>query len=61
MLSVHNSHMYMQVMRDIRKHLAGGTFREFREMFARTYVPTQKVLEGRRTSTLAASQGAAAA
>jgi queuine tRNA-ribosyltransferase len=47
MLSVHNSYMYMKVMRDIRQHIASGTFREFREMFARTYIPTQKVLAGR--------------
>jgi queuine tRNA-ribosyltransferase len=48
MLSVHNSHMYMKVMQDIRRTLADGTFGEFREMFARTYVPTQKVLAGRQ-------------
>ena len=47
MLSVHNSYMFMKVMRDIRAHIASGTFREFREEFARTYVPTQKVLAGR--------------
>jgi queuine tRNA-ribosyltransferase len=55
MLSVHNSYMYMKVMRDIREHLAAGTFREFREMFARTYIPTQKVLAGRNVTSLAAS------
>jgi queuine tRNA-ribosyltransferase len=53
MLSVHNSFMYMKVMRDIRAHLAAGTFREFREMFARTYIPTQKVLAGRKLSAIA--------
>jgi queuine tRNA-ribosyltransferase len=52
MLSVHNSFMYMKVMRDIRRHLADGTFAEFREMFARTYIPTQKVLAGRRDHAL---------
>jgi queuine tRNA-ribosyltransferase len=50
MLSVHNSYMYMKVMRDIRHHLAHGTFGEFRDQFARTYVPTQKVLAGRQTA-----------
>lgn len=49
MLSVHNSYMYMKVMRDIRAHLAAGTFPEFREEFARRYVPTQRVLAGRAT------------
>lgn len=48
MLSVHNSHMYMKVMEDIRHHIAGGTFGEFREKFVRTYVPSQKVLAGRQ-------------
>lgn len=48
MVSVHNSFMYMKVMEDIRRHLAAGTFKEFREEFARTYIPTQKVLAGRK-------------
>ena len=49
MVSVHNSYMYMKVMRDIREHLAAGTFKEFREEFVRNYIPTQKVLAGRNT------------
>jgi queuine tRNA-ribosyltransferase len=47
MLSVHNSHMYLQVMADIRAHLSTGTFREFREQFVANYAPTQRVLMGR--------------
>jgi queuine tRNA-ribosyltransferase len=47
MLSVHNSHMYMKVMEDIRKHIAAGTFSEFRREFEAHYIPTQKVLAGR--------------
>jgi queuine tRNA-ribosyltransferase len=47
MLSVHNSHMFLQVMTDIRKHLAAGTFAEFRREFVGQYVPTQRVLAGR--------------
>lgn len=47
MLSVHNSHMYLKVMADIRHHIGAGTFKEFREEFGRTYIPTQKVLAGR--------------
>lgn len=47
MLSVHNSHMYMKVMADIRKHIAEGTFQEFREDFEGHYIPTAKVLAGR--------------
>jgi hypothetical protein len=47
--------MYMKVMEDIRRHIAAGTFKEFREQFARTYVPTQKVLAGREGAMDAAS------
>lgn len=51
MLSVHNSHMYLRVMRDIREHLRQGTFSAFREEMANTYVPTLKVLAGRNRET----------
>ena len=44
MLSVHNSHMFLKVMADIRAHIAAGTFAEFRREYAATYVPSQKVL-----------------
>jgi queuine tRNA-ribosyltransferase len=47
MLSVHNSHMYLKVMQDIRTHLAAGTFAEFHREFVTGYVPTQKVLSAR--------------
>ena len=47
MLSVHNSHIYLQLMADIRAHLAAGTFAAFRKEFVANYVPTQKVLLGR--------------
>jgi queuine tRNA-ribosyltransferase len=54
MLSIHNSHMYIKVMEDIRDHIVAGTFKDFREEFARNYVPTQKVLAGRLSSVSAA-------
>jgi queuine tRNA-ribosyltransferase len=47
MLSVHNSHMYLQLMADIRSHLAAGTFGEFRAQFVANYVPTRKILSAR--------------
>jgi queuine tRNA-ribosyltransferase len=47
MLSVHNSHMYLKLMADLRAHLAAGTFAAFRRQFAADYVPTQKVLATR--------------
>ncbi|MBM3836857.1 MAG: tRNA guanosine(34) transglycosylase Tgt [Verrucomicrobia bacterium] len=53
MLSVHNSHMYLQLMSDIRAHLTAGTFSEFRERFVAGYVPSQKVLSARLLSRTA--------
>ena len=47
LVSVHNSHMYLEVMNDIRSHLAAGTFSEFRKEFIAQYVPTQKILSAR--------------
>jgi len=49
LVSIHNSHFYLQVMREIREHLAQGTFGEYRREFAATYVPTRRVLAGRIT------------
>ena len=47
MLSVHNSHMFLKLMADIRQHIAAGTFAEFRRAFVAGYVPTRRVLAGR--------------
>ena len=53
MLSVHNSHFFLEVMRDIRRYLADGTFDDYREVFIANYQPTSKVLEGRANSSFA--------
>lgn len=47
LVSIHNSHFYLQVMADIRTHLAAGTFGEFRREFITHYVPTSRVLASR--------------
>jgi queuine tRNA-ribosyltransferase len=47
LLSVHNSHMYIDLMAQIRRHIAAGTFGEFRRQYAATYVPSQKILDAR--------------
>jgi queuine tRNA-ribosyltransferase len=47
LVSIHNSHMFLKVMTDIRSNLAAGTFGEFRKQFVANYVPTQKVLSAR--------------
>jgi hypothetical protein len=41
-------------MRDIRGHLAAGTFGEFRRDFAATYVPSRKILSSRVKQALKA-------
>jgi queuine tRNA-ribosyltransferase len=47
MLSVHNSHMYLKVMSDIRAAIAAGTFAEFRREFIARFKPSAKVLAHR--------------
>jgi queuine tRNA-ribosyltransferase len=47
MVSVHNSHMYLRLLADIRNHLAAGSFAAFRREFVANYVPTRRVLRGR--------------
>jgi queuine tRNA-ribosyltransferase len=47
MLSVHNSHMYLQVMADVRKAIAAGTFGDFHREFIANYRPSQKVMLAR--------------
>ncbi len=48
MVSVHNSHLFLQVMEDIRAHLQAGTFAEFRREFIAHYVPSRRVLAARK-------------
>jgi queuine tRNA-ribosyltransferase len=50
MVSVHNSHMYLKVMTDIRAALAAGTFSEFRREFIASYIPTAKILSDREAA-----------
>jgi len=47
MLSVHNSHMYLRLMANIRQHIATGTFEDFSKEFIARYVPSRKVLASR--------------
>jgi queuine tRNA-ribosyltransferase len=47
MVSVHNSHMYLQTMAQAREHLAQGTFSQFRDEFVAAYVPSRRVLQHR--------------
>ena len=47
MVSVHNSHMYLRLMSEIRAHISAGTFAEFRREFVANYVPSRRVLQTR--------------
>jgi queuine tRNA-ribosyltransferase len=47
MLSVHNTRLYCRLMREVRDHIAAGTFPEFRRDFIAHYTPTRRVLAGR--------------
>jgi queuine tRNA-ribosyltransferase len=48
LVSIHNSHMFLKLMADVRAHIAAGTFAEFRREFIANYTPTSRVLAGRR-------------
>src|SRR3984957_1649100 len=48
MLSVHNSHMYLKVMADVRAAIAAGTFAEFYRDFIIKFTPSQKILAHRK-------------
>jgi queuine tRNA-ribosyltransferase len=50
MVSVHNSHMFMKLMADIRAAIADGTFGEFRRQFIAGFVPSRKILLAREES-----------
>jgi queuine tRNA-ribosyltransferase len=52
LVSVHNSHIYLKIMSDIRAHLAAGTFAEFRREFIATYRPSRKILSARVKESL---------
>ena len=51
MVSVHNSHLYLKVMAEVRAAIAAGTFAEFHRNFIANYKPSQKVLAQRRRET----------
>jgi len=49
MLSIHNVHLFLKLMADVRAAIAAGTFGEFYREFIANYVPSQKVLAARET------------
>ena len=51
MVSVHNSHLFLKVMADVRAATAAGTFAGFYREFIANYVPSKKVLDARKKET----------
>jgi queuine tRNA-ribosyltransferase len=47
LVSIHNTHFYLEVMREVRAAIAAGVFAEYRREFAASYVPTRRVLAAR--------------
>jgi queuine tRNA-ribosyltransferase len=48
MLSVHNTHMYVKLMADVRAAIAAGNFAEFHRDFIAKFTPSQKILAQRK-------------
>jgi queuine tRNA-ribosyltransferase len=47
MLSVHNTHLFLKLMADVRAHIAAGTFADFHRDLIAGYVPSRRILAGR--------------
>jgi queuine tRNA-ribosyltransferase len=48
MLSVHNSHVYLKVMTEVRAAIDAGTFADYYRNFIANYKPSQKILAARK-------------
>jgi queuine tRNA-ribosyltransferase len=44
LMSVHNTHMYLKTMADVRAAIAAGTFAELHREFVANYRPSQKIM-----------------
>ena len=51
MVSVHNSHLYLKVMTEVRAAIAAGTFADFCHEFIANYKPSQKILAARKMAS----------
>jgi len=51
MVSVHNSHLFLKIMAEVRAAIAAGTFAEFYREFIANYTPSQKILAQRQRET----------
>ncbi len=51
MVSVHNSHLYLKVMQEMRAALDAGEFAEYRREFIAKYKPSAKVMAARKAAS----------
>ena len=51
MVSVHNSHLYLKVMTEVRAAIATGTFADYHRNFIANYKPSQKILAARKAAS----------
>jgi queuine tRNA-ribosyltransferase len=51
MVSVHNSHLYLKVMTEMRAALDAGEFAEYRREFIAKYKPSAKVMAARKAAS----------
>jgi queuine tRNA-ribosyltransferase len=51
MVSVHNSHLYLKVMTEVRAAIAAGAFADYYQNFIARYKPSQKVLAARKLAS----------
>ena len=51
MVSVHNSHLFLKVMTEVRTAIAAGTFADYHRNFIASYKPSQKVLAARKLAS----------
>ena len=51
MVSVHNSHLYLKVMTEVRAAIAAGTFADYYRNFIANYKPSQKILAARKMAS----------
>lgn len=45
LLSLHNTYFYLNLMREIRKHIRQGTFASFRSAWRKTWTPSSRIRE----------------
>ncbi len=56
MVSLHNSHLFLKLMEEMRAHLEAGTFAKFRRGFIANYVPSRRVLAARKDGPFSAEE-----